>query len=241
MDEWKIQPARDLGLSPTKRLRSLQRESGLAQSALHQLWWAAVRCHLAVWHRPEIHGRIHLPSHPPFVLVANHSSHLDTFVLSSILSWRWRDRIFPIAAGDTFFETPAQTCFSALAMNALPMWRRKCGSHALAELRRKLVEDCGIYILFPEGTRSRNGNMAPFKPGVGMLVAGNNVPVVPARLCGAFEAWPTCRRLPRPGRIRVELGPPMSFASVRNDREGWLQVAHRTEEAVRGLGLSCAP
>ena len=235
MDEWKIQPARDLGLSSTDRLRSLRRESGLVQSGLHQLWWAAVRGHLAVCHRLEVHGRIHLPPQPPFVLVANHSSHLDALVLSSILSWRWRDRIFPIAAGDTFFETPVQTFFSALAMNALPMWRRKCGSHALEELRRKLVEDSGIYILFPEGTRSRNGEPGQFKPGLGMLVAGSNVPVVPARLGGAFEAWPAGQRLPRPGRIRVDIGPPLDFSSAPNTREGWSQVASRTEEAVRCL------
>ena len=56
-----------------------------------------------------------------------------------------------------------------------------------------------MLILFPEGTRSRTGEMGPFKPGIGALVAGTAAPVVPCYLSGAFAAWPPTSRLPRPG------------------------------------------
>ena len=65
-------------------------------------------------------------------------------------------KIFPIAAGDVFFETPAWAAFAAGIMNALPMWRKKFGPHALQELRQRLVEEPCAYILFPEGARSRD-------------------------------------------------------------------------------------
>jgi 1-acyl-sn-glycerol-3-phosphate acyltransferase len=77
--------------------------------------------------------------------------------------------------------------------------------------------------------------MAPFKPGLGMLVAGTDVPVVPCHLGGCFEALAPGRRCPRPRRIRVRVGEPLTFAAVANDRAGWVHVAAAAEERVRAL------
>src|SRR5262245_9485206 len=101
---------------------------------------------MATWHRLKVRGRRYLPRRPPFVLAANHQRHLDALVLASPLPWRLRDHIFPIAAGDVFFETPAMSAFSAFFLNALPMWRKKCGPHALLQLRQRLVEEPCAYI-----------------------------------------------------------------------------------------------
>jgi 1-acyl-sn-glycerol-3-phosphate acyltransferase len=146
--------------------------------------------------------------------------------------------VFPIAAGDTFFETPAAAALSATLLNALPMWRKKCGPHAMEELRERLVgEPCG-YVIFPEGTRSRDGSLQRFRPGVGMLVAATPVPVVPCRIEGAFEAWPPSAKRPRGGRVRVLVGEAQRFDDVANDRAGWEQVASRLQAAVGALGES---
>jgi 1-acyl-sn-glycerol-3-phosphate acyltransferase len=123
----------------------------------------------------------------------------------SSLRPRHRERAFPIAAGDVFFQTTAVSVFSAIMLNALPMWRKNCGPHALAELRRKLQEEKAIFIIFPEGGRTRTGSMMPFKHGLGMLVAETNVPVVPCGLIGSFEALPPNRKVPRPVRIKLLL------------------------------------
>jgi len=219
-----------------KRLKSLRRESGLLSSAVHQVWWGLVRSSLAVYHRLKVRGRENIPREPPFILVSNHESHLDALVLAGVLPWRIRDRIFPIAAGDTFFETPVLTAFAAVALNALPMWRKSCGPHALEELRKRLLEEPCSYILFPEGTRSRDGEIHSFKPGVGMIVAGTDVPVVPCRLEGPFEACPPYARVPRPRKITLSIGAPLRFATTPNERAGWKEVAARLEEAVRALG-----
>jgi 1-acyl-sn-glycerol-3-phosphate acyltransferase len=208
---------------------------------MHLAWWGMVRGYLALWHRLTIHGRQHLPSEPPFILVANHSSHLDALVLASPLPWRLRDRIFPIAAGDVFFETASMSALAAGFLNALPMWRKKCGPHALEQLRRRLLEEpCG-YVLFPEGARSRTGEMAAFKPGVGMLLAGTSVPVVPCHLDGCFDALPAGRCFPVPRHITLRIGKQVTFTAVPNDREGWLQVAREIETRVKELGTARQP
>ena len=206
MQDWDLKPARDLEKPLGEQLRSLERENGLISTGLHWAWWTMVRVYMGLFHRLTIHGRKNLPAEPPFVLIANHASHLDALVLACPLSWSQRDRIFPIAAGDVFFETPMLTGFAAYMLNALPMWRKKCGPHALKQLRRRLVEEpCG-YILFPEGKRTRDGQMLPFKPGLGMLVAETDVPVVPCYIHGCFEALHPDHQWPSPERISLNVG-----------------------------------
>jgi 1-acyl-sn-glycerol-3-phosphate acyltransferase len=236
MDEWKYTPARDLGMSEHDRLRSLKRESGLVGMITRNCWWWAVRAYLATCQRVRIEGRENLPDAAPFMLVANHASHFDGPVLATALPLKLRNVVFPIAAGDTFFETPVMTAFSAGMMNALPMWRKNAGHHAMEQLRQRLIEDpCG-YILFPEGTRTRTGEMGSFRAGVGMLIAGSPVPVIPCHLDGTYYAWPATRKFPRGSRITLRIGKPLSFAESSNTRDGWNDVAQKLEAAVRALG-----
>jgi 1-acyl-sn-glycerol-3-phosphate acyltransferase len=235
MEPWNLQPAHDTGLTPSERFRSVRRESGLLESLAHQACFSLIRSYFAIAHRLTIVGREKLPAHGPFVLAANHCSHLDALALGAALTPRHRERSFPIAAGDVFFQTRVTSTFSAIMLNALPMWRKNCGPHALADLRRKLQEERVIFIIFPEGGRSRNGSMMPFKHGLGMLVAETNVPVVPCGLVGTFEALPPERNIPRPVAITVAIGDPLQFPSTVNDRTGWSQVAASVESRVRDL------
>ena len=235
MEPWELQPARDTGLTPSERFRSVRRESGLIESLTHHACFSMLRIYFAVAHRLAIEGRERLPMHGPFVLAANHCSHLDALALGAALTPRHRERAFPIAAGDVFFQSSVTCRFSAIMLNALPMWRKNCGPHALADLRRKLQEEKAIFIIFPEGGRSRNGSMLPFKHGIGMIVAETNVPVVPCGLAGTFEALPPNQKLPRPVSIKLTIGDALEFASTPNNREGWSQIAHRVESSVRDL------
>ena len=236
MDEWEYKPAQDLGLREPERLRSVKRESGLFGRIGQHLWWWWARSALRLTERIEIIGQGNLPVSVPFVMVANHSSHLDVLVLATALPARLRNHVFPLAAGDTFFETPVMTAFATGMMNALPMWRKNCGHHAIDTLRQRLVnEPCG-YILFPEGTRSRTGQMASFRHGIGMLAAGTTVPVFPCHLQGTFAAMPPGAKRPRRSRIVLHLGPPAKFATVPNERSGWQTIARTLEESVRALG-----
>jgi 1-acyl-sn-glycerol-3-phosphate acyltransferase len=236
MKPWTFEPARDIELSPVERARSLRREAGLISTIGHLCWRLGTKACFKLYHRFSVEAAGVLPEHPPFVMVANHASHLDALLLAAALPCRLCDCVFPVAAGDVFFSTPAMSLFAATFFNALPMWRRNCGSHALAELRKRLVEEpCGL-ILFPEGTRSRDGTLGPFKPGLGMLTAGSAVPVFPCHLSGAFQAFPPNARLPRPRKIRLKIGEPLVFDSVPNARDGWEHIAKSVQEAVRRLG-----
>ena len=235
MDNWQYRPARDLGLTPSARRASLDREPGPLAATSGWAWRVVVRTYLRVVHRLRVSGREHLPAAAPYVLVANHASHLDALVLAAAVPPGVAGRLFPLAAGDTFFTTPAVSAFASGVLNALPMWRDRVGAHALDTLRERLAEDGCVYVLFPEGTRSRTGAMGAFKPGVGHLVAGTAVPVVPCYLSGTHRAFPPDRRMPRPAHVALTFGPPLTFADVPDTRDGWREVARRAEAAVRAL------
>jgi 1-acyl-sn-glycerol-3-phosphate acyltransferase len=241
MDDWQYKPAGDLGLKHEESLRSLRRETGLIGSLTQLAWRTTVRAYLRVYHRLRVDGVEHVPARPSFVMVANHTSHLDAITLAAALPWHLRRFAFPIAAGDVFFETPAVALFSAMMLNALPMWRKSCGPHAMQQLRERLISEPTIYVLFPEGTRSRDGQLGHFKPGLGMIVAGADVPVVPCYLHGAHAACPPDRKLPLPRPLHLRIGAPITFSDVTNTRPGWQEVASRLEAAVIALrdGRNC--
>jgi 1-acyl-sn-glycerol-3-phosphate acyltransferase len=232
---WELRPARDLGLGPAERLRSIRREPGLAEHLTAAAWRTLVRRYLRLAHRLRIEGRENLPVAAPFVMVANHASHLDALALAAALPPSLAGCAFALAAGDTFFTSNAKAAFSAYAINALPVWRAKTSARDITELRQRLHEDRSVLILFPEGTRTRTGEMGSFKPGIGALVAGTDVPVVPCYLDGAHDAWPPERKLPRLRPLQLLIGAPVTFRDSGKDRAGLHGVSERCEQAVRDL------
>jgi 1-acyl-sn-glycerol-3-phosphate acyltransferase len=235
MEEWRFEPAHDFGFSLEQRRLSLRREVGLESAISCFLWRFITRFYLALAHRLKIRDRTNLPARSPFILVANHASHLDAIILGAILPLRFVGTVFPIAAGDTFFTKRVSSIFATAFMNALPIWRKNCGAHSLEELRERLLNGRSVYILFPEGTRTRTGAIAKFKPGLGRLVAGTNVPVVPCHLRGTFAALPASGTVPRWQKISATIGTPLSFEHTTNNRAGWEAIAAETESAVRAL------
>ena len=236
MDDWQFESARDMGLSGMQRFRSYRRESGLVTSSTRFAWWCTLRLVFRTWNHLRIHGRENLPDQPPFILAANHASHLDALLLMSALPLAWRDAVFPIAAKDVFFEDHGVAAFGAIFVNALPVWRRKARSHDMQDLRKRLIEPPAVFILFPEGTRTRDGNLLRFKPGIGRLVAGTDVPVVPCFIEGAFTAMPAGCWLPRPRPVRLKIGQPRTFREFPDAREGWGRVSASIRQAVSELG-----
>jgi 1-acyl-sn-glycerol-3-phosphate acyltransferase len=232
---WEYEPAADLGMSEVQRLKSARREPGLVTWASHHAATALLRVFLRGYHRLRIRGSENLPRETPFVLVANHASHFDALVLAAALPRAIRGVTFPIAAGDVFFETPPVAAFAAAMVNALPVWRKKVGRHGLDDLKNRLRAGRSVYILFPEGARSRDGNPLPWKPGIGMMVAGTPIPVVPCRLFGCFEAFPPGSKIPRPKKICVRIGAPLTFADTADEREGWNSIAERLKVAVLAM------
>src|SRR5438094_9803913 len=105
MEPWKLQPARDTGLTPSERLRSIRRESGLLERLAHHLSFSILRVYLATAHRLQIIGRQHLPADAPFVLAADYCSPLDSVSLVAPSRPRYRAPAFPVAAWDASLQT----------------------------------------------------------------------------------------------------------------------------------------
>ena len=220
---WKFHGAEDQDLPLRERFSSERREVGLVGLVGHKLCRGIIKTYLRGAHRLSAVGAENLPAQPPFVLVANHTSHLDALCLICSLPNRLTGQTFALAAGDTFFTSTGRSLFAGQVVNALPVWRGKPVRHAIDSLRGRLLAGEAGFILFPEGTRSRTGEMGRFKPGIGMLVAGTPVPVIPCRIDGAFAAWPSHRNFPRPERLSVRIGHAQTFEDQANDRQGWQQ------------------
>ncbi len=235
MRRWKYEAAHDLALPPRERMQSIRREKGMTTSISHALFMAGMWTYFRLYHRHTVIGREKLPTKTPFILCSNHTSHADSMALACALPPAVRLETYMVAAGDVFFSGPVMTAVSATLINALPLWRKKVTTHALEELRDRLVKGHNGLIIFPEGARSRDGKPGRFKPGIGMIVAGTDIPVYPCHIQGSFEVLPPGKSVPRPKKITVRVGDPLRFEKVANDRHGWEEVAAEIRAAIGTL------
>jgi 1-acyl-sn-glycerol-3-phosphate acyltransferase len=161
----------------------------------------------------------------PAVFIANHSSHLDTPLILSSLPERIANRIAVGAASDYFFDVRWRATMTALLFNAFPVERY--GSRRLRSLAVELVEDGWSLLLYPEGTRSEDGWMNPFKLGAAALCVSRGVPCVPIAIRGSYAAMPRGLNWPQPGRrrITVRYGRPMYPAEGENVRDFRVRMA----------------
>ncbi|MBX6316550.1 MAG: 1-acyl-sn-glycerol-3-phosphate acyltransferase, partial [Isosphaeraceae bacterium] len=136
------------------------------------------------------------------LLVSNHLSHLDVFVLGLLLP-----RPLNYVARSSLFFPPLGALIRSVG--GFPIQREGIGAEGLKETLRRLRAG-GIVTLFPEGTRSRDGELGSLKPGLAVLAARARVPIIPAAIAGTFEAWPRWRLFPTPHPIRVHYGRPIS-------------------------------
>ena len=171
----------------------------------------------------------------PVLFVANHASHLDSPVLIRALPQALRKRLTVAAAADYFFSRHVLGQSVALAINAFP-FSREGNIRPTIEHCAWLLDAGWSIVLFPEGTRSTSGDMAPFKAGAGLLAVEMGVPVVPVYLSGTREALPKGRIVPRRAAIAVRFGPAMRFA--RGTAYG--EAAREMERAVRALRVTAS-
>jgi 1-acyl-sn-glycerol-3-phosphate acyltransferase len=235
MSNWTYRPATDFGQSWLQRLRRFPRTPDMIAWGLRASAALTVRTYLHLFHRLRVEGAEYLRQNESFVLVANHASHLDALCLAAALPWSHVHRAFPAAASDYWFQSPVGTVLAAGLLNALAMERQGNPRKSLVACRRVLEEPGNVLILFPEGRRSPDGELLPFKPGIGFLLAGTPHLVVPAYLAGTDKALPRGRALPVPHPICVRVGQPLRFADMPAERAGYERVTAELEAAVRGL------
>jgi 1-acyl-sn-glycerol-3-phosphate acyltransferase len=169
----------------------------------------------------------------PLILAVNHSSYFDPPLVGicsrravyylarkNLLEWPFLGRLFP-------------------SMNVIPVEREGNDMSALREVIKKINEGNGV-VLFPEGTRTRDGNLQPARAGIGLVVAKTLAPVLPLRIFGAYQAFPKGSRALRLTKITVVIGEPLRFTpeEVRPGcRETYQGLSNRVMEAIAALKI----
>jgi 1-acyl-sn-glycerol-3-phosphate acyltransferase len=168
-------------------------------------WYAFIRCLsgtlTAVLLRWRATGQEHMPASGGVLLVSNHLSYLDVFFLGIPLR-----RPLNYVARSTLFVPVLATLIRSVG--GFPIQREGIGASGMKETLRRLRAG-GIVTLFPEGTRSLDGELGSLKSGIAVLVSRAGVPVVPVGLAGTFEIWPRSRPFPVPHPIRIHYGRPI--------------------------------
>ena len=166
----------------------------------------------------------------PVIIVANHTSHLDTAVLLTTLPVERQRTVTVGAAADYFFDAWWRAIGSALVFATFPIERH---GHGLSNTPTKLLEDGWSIVMFPEGTRSPDGWTRRFRPGAAALAITHDVPILPVAIRGSYAAMPKGRGWPKPGRppVHVRYGRPIH----PRDGEGTLELNARMAAAIETL------
>jgi 1-acyl-sn-glycerol-3-phosphate acyltransferase len=146
-------------------------------------------------------GQGNIPAGGGVLLVCNHVSFLDVFFLGIPL-----ERPLNYVARSTLFVSFVGMFIRSVG--GFPIQREGIGASGMKETLRRLKAG-GIVALFPEGTRSPDGELGPLKPGIAVLAARLGVPVVPAGLAGLYESWPRSHIVPVPHPVRIHYGQPI--------------------------------
>jgi 1-acyl-sn-glycerol-3-phosphate acyltransferase len=145
---------------------------------------------------------------PRLIVISNHGSHLDAISIASAIPARYWTDIFIAAAKDYFFTNPMFTFFSQHCLGAIPIDRKDKKSEAINLILNLLTNLSHIWlILFPEGTRTKDGKVHEFKRGVSIFAMKTNTPILFLFLEGNTRLWKKGAFFARPGILTVHVGP----------------------------------
>jgi len=184
----------------------------------------------AFYHRlldMHVTGTAYIPQNRPTIVVSNHSSHLDMGLVKMALG-PYGQRIVALAAKDYFFEGNKYLVAYFEQLTNLEPLDRKSGFRASFEAAKRVVEQGHVVLIFPEGTRSPDGSLQPFKPLIGKLALETGVDILPLWLGNTTSVLPKGAVIPRGRKLTVNIGPPLCIEDLRR-----LTVGLRSAEAAR--------
>ena len=170
--------------------------------------WSLFRLIYAAYFRWRVYNPENVPLNGPVILACNHASFIDPPLVGSGLK-----RPVNYLARESLFRFPIIGAILR-SWNAVPVDREGGGASGLRAILDRLLAG-GAILLFPEGTRTKDGRLQPARSGIGLTVIKSDAPVVPVRVFGTFEAFSRNHIFPRPHRIAVKYGRPIDFSSLR--------------------------
>jgi len=170
--------------------------------------WSFFRISYAVCFGWRSYNPERVPLTGPVILASNHASFVDPPLVGIPLK-----RPLNFLARSTLFRFPGVGA-TLRSWQAVPVDRAGGGGAGLKAILDRLLEG-GAILLFPEGTRTKDGNFQPGRSGIGLAVIKSSAPVVPVRVFGTFQAFGRHMRFPRRHRIAVKYGRPLLFAELR--------------------------
>jgi len=191
------------------------------------------------WLKPKILGRGNVPANRNFIVVANHSSHLD-FSLVGYALGAVGDDIRVLAAKDYFFNTPARRFLAANFTSLMPFDRERAQLESLEDALAELAQGRCV-LMFPEGTRSADGEIHEFKSGAGFLALRSRCDVIPVLIRGTHDVMGKGSLIPRRRPVEVRIGRAITAAELHElaaSSEGagaYRKIAHMMRAAVIAL------
>jgi len=183
---------------------------------------------LKTFYRFKVFGVENIPQEGPIILAANHTSFLDPPVIGVAMP-----RPVHFMARHTLFDRKSLRWFMNLC-NAFPV-RQGGFSPEAFRYTMKLLAAGEVVLLFPEGTRSRDGRLGQGKRGVALIALRSGAPVVPVAVKGTFRSLPTGARFPKPTPITVKFGKPMRFEDKGEGKAVFDEITGRIMDAIREL------
>ena len=194
------------------------------------------------WLRPKVLGRGNIPANRNFIVVANHSSHLD-FGLVGYALGAIGDDIRVLAAKDYFFNTPARRFLASNFTSLMPFDRERAQLESLEDALAELARGRSV-LMFPEGTRSADGEIHEFKSGAGFLALRSRCDVLPILIRGTHDVMGKGSLVPRRHPVEVRIGRAITAAElheVAKSSEGagaYRKIADLMRTAVTALSGS---
>ena len=174
----------------------------------YRIGWSLFRLMYATYFRWRICNPERVPLTGSVILASNHASFIDPPLVGSALK-----RDINYLARESLFRFPGVGALLR-SWQAVPVDRDGGGARGLKAILDRLLAG-GAIILFPEGTRTRDGKLQAARSGIGLVVIKSTAPVIPVRVFGTFEAYGRHLKFPRPHRVTVKYGRPLAFAALR--------------------------
>jgi 1-acyl-sn-glycerol-3-phosphate acyltransferase len=215
--------------APAKRRRAAKNvDDHITHSLTIRLLALGNRVLARLWHRTVVLRRPTLPKHGAAILVCNHTSGLDPFLLQSVL-----DRVVIWMMAKEYYDIKAMTWFFR-AIEAIPVDR---DGRDMASVRAGLrcLKQGRILGVFAEGRIETSRELLPFQTGVAMMAIRAGVPVFPAYLDGSQRNKNMLAAFLWPNRVTLAFGPPVQFDRTDPSREGLEAATARIREAVGAL------